>query len=48
MTGMVFGIELPGMLGVDASSEQPQQELPPDEEPTPESFNYRVIYHFKS
>lgn len=45
MTGIVFGIELPGMLGVDASSAQPQQDQPIDE-PTPESFNYHVIYHF--
>lgn len=47
-TGTIFGIELPGMLGVDAAPSQQQNEPPPNEEPTPESFNYRVTYHFNS
>lgn len=45
--GTIFGIELPGLLGVDASSGQPQQgpqDEQPTEEPTPESFQYRVVY----
>lgn len=46
--GTIFGIELPGLLGVDASSAQPKDAAPqdeqPTEEPTPESFEYRVVY----
>jgi hypothetical protein len=48
-SGTIFGIELPGLLGVDASSSQPQNAAPqdaaPTDEPTPSSFNYHVIYN---
>jgi len=47
-TGTIFGIELPGMLGVDAAPQDnsaPDQ-APPDAEPSPESFPFRVIYRF--
>lgn len=46
--GTIFGIELPGFLGADASSpptrEPTPEEKAPTDEPTPESFHYRVIY----
>lgn len=47
--GTLFGIELPGILGVDAAPQDtPSDELPPEEEPTPETFHYHVSYHFDS
>ncbi len=48
--GTVFGIELPGILGADAAPASPNktQDEPTPAEPTPESFHYRVVYHFNS